>query len=225
MDNPCVQLVIEYLMAAKQDLREHIFDNGISAGAPLVQCVQDFSSSFARLLDFKHEVEQSWEHLEIYPKFLLERKYSESSIFQILLLDSQDVLSIYCEHLIDSGAEGLDVNATELLLLLIVIFLLFVWSKCILSSCTLFLRLVSPICQMKRQRAAQSTVSIQEFFQQPKLCAKADNLVNELSFRSRKDVQSLIHQALVILLVQRWINHKLFILEHDDISCVSKQCV
>lgn len=149
MDNPCVQLVVEYLMTAKQDLREHIFDYRISAGAPLVQRVQDFSSSFARLLDFKHKVEQSWEHLEIYPKFLLERKYCKSSIFQILLLDSQDVLLIYGEHLIDSGAEGLDINATELLLLLIFIFLLFeVLSDCILSSCTLLLGLVSTVCQM-----------------------------------------------------------------------------
>jgi len=72
MNNPGIQLMIKDSMAAKKYLREHIFYNWITACAFLVKSIEYLASTLALLFNLKHKIQQSWEHLEIDSKLLLQ---------------------------------------------------------------------------------------------------------------------------------------------------------
>ena len=81
VNNPCIELMVKHLMAAKQDPWKHVFNNWVATCALLVKRIQDFSSSLALLFYLKHEVKKSWEHLKVNSKFLLKGQDSQRSIF------------------------------------------------------------------------------------------------------------------------------------------------
>lgn len=59
-------------MTTKKYLCKHILDNRIATSALLLEGIQDLTTSLALLFDFKHQVEQSWEHLEVDAELLHE---------------------------------------------------------------------------------------------------------------------------------------------------------
>ena len=72
LHNPSIQLVIEHFVAAEKNLCEHVLDDWVPTCTLLVKGVKNLTSSFALLLNFKHQVEQSGEHLKVNSKLLLE---------------------------------------------------------------------------------------------------------------------------------------------------------
>ena len=113
VDNPGVQLVVEDLVTAEENPREHILDDWVTARALLVERVEDLTTSLALLLDLEHQIEQGWEHLEVDTKLLLEGEDGQGPVLQVLSLDRQDVFFVDRDHFIHARAEGLDVDAIE----------------------------------------------------------------------------------------------------------------
>lgn len=77
MDNPRIELMIEDLMTAEQDLRKHILDDGITTSALLVESIEYLTTSLGLFFDFIHEVQKCGKHLKVDAEFLLEGEDSE----------------------------------------------------------------------------------------------------------------------------------------------------
>ena len=87
LNNPCIQLMVKDLMTAKKYLCKHILDNGIATGTLLMEGIKNLATSLALLFDFKHQVEKSWEHLEVDAKLLQECRDSQGSVFEVFPLN------------------------------------------------------------------------------------------------------------------------------------------
>jgi hypothetical protein len=119
MYDPCIQLVVENFVTIKKDFGEHVFDYWVTRSAFFVKSIQDFSASFGLFFNFKHQGQDSWEHLEINLEFLLEGKYGQRSILKIFSLYKDNVLLVDREHLSYTRTKGFDINAIEHRLFLI----------------------------------------------------------------------------------------------------------
>ena len=189
--DPGIQLVEEHSVAAEKDLREHVLDDRIAASALLVEAVQDLTSPLALLFDFEHEVQQGREHLEVDRELLLQREHSHRSVFQKLLFDRQDVLLVDSDQLVDSRTERLDVDAMELLLVLIITPIFLMLAAVLVLLQLLFLLALS-VGQVHRQLRAQPAVSIHKLLDLLEESSQTDYLVDHQDLSSGQDVSSLV---------------------------------
>lgn len=177
------------------------------------------------ILNLKHQVEQGWEYLLVEPKLLVEGKNGERSIFQEFLLDSQDMLFVDRDHLVDSRAEGFDIDSVKLITLDVVVIPSILLNILILSLLLLASSLVVSIGQLQRQLVTESAISVKELLNQLKLVTKGDYLVDHLHLGSCEDGLALVNLTKVAVRAERWVDYKPIVLKYDDISSDAKKCV
>ena len=63
MDQPCINLMIENLVAHKEDPCEHVLDHRVATDTSLVDRVEKFTSTEASLHNISIQLSQCWKQL------------------------------------------------------------------------------------------------------------------------------------------------------------------
>lgn len=111
MDNPRVYLVKEYFVALEEYPSEHSLYHWISGCAPSVNEIKQLTALQSFVSYFVNNAYKCGKQLEIKLEFEQQSAYCQRTISQILLFDSEKVLFVHLEKIVDAGTKCFEVYA------------------------------------------------------------------------------------------------------------------